>query len=225
MPVYVGCTLLSHFKEAIIKRKNSVKGLANPSAVGRWVVHALPAMLNAHVLPQVTELTLTLPPQRELSHTHAAMPIYRLPRARPWVRYGTLDPSNAIDFHGDDGNNPIRNPGRDPHADPHANMLHQVIDKAIALHRAVPPHQLMSHGLKLPVTSSFYTFPYIWMHQPLRVDRILRRVSASTERYEGKTNSKGQLHGWGRYAQSLQPSPSRARCLHERMLCSKSSVI
>jgi len=54
MPVYVGCTLLTHFKEAIIQRKNSPKGLANPSAVGRWVVHALPAMLNAHVLPQVS---------------------------------------------------------------------------------------------------------------------------------------------------------------------------
>lgn len=79
-----------------------------------------------------------------------------------------------------------------------------MIDKAIALHRAVPPDKLMAHGLKLPVTSSFYTFPYIWMHQPLRVDRILRRVSASTERYEGKTNSKGQLHGWGRYAHSLE---------------------
>lgn len=55
MPVYVGCTLLTHFKESIIQRKNSVKGLANPSAVGRWVVHALPAMLNADVLPQVTD--------------------------------------------------------------------------------------------------------------------------------------------------------------------------
>jgi hypothetical protein len=53
MPVYLGVTLLTHFKETILQRKNSPKGLANPSAVGRWVVHALPAMLNAHVLPQV----------------------------------------------------------------------------------------------------------------------------------------------------------------------------
>lgn len=85
---------------ACLQKEGSPEGRRNPSQVGRWVVHQLPAMIDSF-------------------------------------------------------------------------KINELITEALRLYDKIPPHRLMADGLMLPVVSSFYTFPYVWMDQPIRIDRIL----------------------------------------------------
>jgi len=131
MPVYVGVALLTLYKPLILQKEGSPEGRRNPSQVGRWVVHQLPAMIDSF-------------------------------------------------------------------------KINELITEALRLHDKIPPHRLMADGLMLPVVSSFYTFPYVWMDQPIRIDRILavNGKKENADRYEGSRNRKGELHGYGRYKYS-----------------------